>query len=179
MVTLLDDTQIALIQGILGVTADGIWGKKSQAALDKIVKGGEHNGDIEHETYASSFADPADIDAFYKCKADGHSGYGDNGVGCFGDSTVEGTGPSCALPPEYMEARWGSVKAAKHKRVKVVLQEKRNKSVVCVLKDRMPHVENLANEARIDLNPDACKALGLEPPIMVPCVWWWTEEQVT
>jgi hypothetical protein len=47
------------------------------------------------------------------------------------------------------------------------------KTTVCVLKDVMPSVANLANKARIDLNPDACYALGLEPPIMEPVLWTW------
>jgi hypothetical protein len=44
-------------------------------------------------------------------------------------------------------------------------------AVVCLLKDRMPHKRNIKNGCGIDLNPDACKALGLHPPIMVPATW--------
>jgi hypothetical protein len=130
---------------------------------------------MRHAVKASSFADPKDIAAFARCKARGKSDeecfkVGDNGIGCWGDSTAQGTGPSCALPPDYMISKWGSIKAAKHKKV---LVEKNGKSVVCVLKDRMPWVKNLANAARIDLNPDAVAALGLKPPIMTSVEWSW------
>jgi hypothetical protein len=178
MVTILDEDQIAAIQIILGVTADGAWGPKSQAALDKLTTPeDDFAAEIEHDTYASSFADPDDVAAFNRCKDAGGSDnecfkVGDNGIGCWGDSTVVGTGPSCAMPPEYMEARWGSKNAAKNKRVKV-RRKINGKTTVCVLKDVMPSVANLANKARIDLNPDACYALGLEPPIMEPVLWTW------
>jgi hypothetical protein len=38
MITLNDEQQIKGIQGLLGVTPDGVWGPKSQAALDKLTK---------------------------------------------------------------------------------------------------------------------------------------------
>jgi hypothetical protein len=181
MVTILDEEQILAIQIILGVQADGVWGKKSQAALDKITAPeSDVSTEAEHDTYASSFADPADVKAFNECKAKGNSDsycfqFGDNGIGCWGQSTVEGTGPSCALPPEYMTERWGSKSAAKNKRVRV--KRKSTGDVVeCVLKDVMPSVANLANKAKIDLNPDACAAIGLEPPCMEPVVWWWATD---
>jgi hypothetical protein len=174
-----DTFKIKAIQSILGVEADGIWGPESQAALDALVSTeSSSRKEIEHQTYASSFADPADVKAFDECKAKGGTdeecfAYGDNGIGCYGDSTKEGSGPSCALPPEYSEARWGTVANAKHKEVGVMHLDPPYRNVICLLKDRMPHLENLANEARIDLNPDACKALGLTPPMMEPVVWWW------
>jgi hypothetical protein len=180
VITLNDKQQISGIQNLLGVTADGVWGPKSQAALAALVAPKPVPGqEIEHKTYASSFADPADVAAFNKCKAQGKSDQecfkvGDNGIGCWGQSTVEGTGPSCALPPEYMTARWGSKSAAKNKEVLVQL-DATGKKVLCVLKDQMPSVENLANDAKIDLNPDACAALDLEPPIMEKVTWWWME----
>ncbi len=174
-----NECKISAIQAILGVTIDGKWGPKSQAALDAVIGTPDSGGDtdVQHKTYASSFADPADVEAFNKCKAQGNSDdycfqFGDNGIGCWGQSTVEGTGPSCALPPEYMEAKWGTVAAAKNKPVMVA--HKNGRKVKCILKDRMPHVDNLANQARIDINPDACAALGLEPPIMEPITWWWS-----
>jgi hypothetical protein len=178
-----DKSKIREIQVILEVTPDGIWGPESQAALDELIYDSKNQFLVEHETWASSFADPADIEAFEKCKAQGHSDdycfqYGDNGIGCYGQSTVEGTGPSCALPPEYTEAKWGSVEAGKNKLVRVILDDGTLKhQVMCVLKDRMPHIENLASEARIDLNPDAVRALGLEPPIMERVKWWWANEE--
>jgi hypothetical protein len=173
-----DKCKISAIQAILGVTTDGVWGPKTQAALDAVIgEGAPDSSGVKHATYASSFADPADVEAFNKCKAQGKSDdecfkVGDNGIGCWNQSTIEGTGPSCALPPEYMEARWGTVAAAKNKPVTVVNQQ--GEKVKCILKDRMPHVDNLANQARIDLNPDACEALGFTPPVMEQVTWWWS-----
>lgn len=145
---------------------------------------------ITHHGRASSFADPADIVRFHKWfriyKDQGFSDdraeklafkKGDNGVGCWDDSTVEGTGPSCALPPEDMEEKWGGSKEthwieAKNKLVQVTIGDK---SVVCVLKDRMPHKANIENSAIIDLNPDAVKALGQQFPLLMQCSWSWVD----
>jgi hypothetical protein len=123
----------------------------------------------EHVVTATSFADSKDVETFKKCKAEGMSDaeafkYGDNGIGCWGDDTTTAE-PCCALSPEAMTAKWGSVKAAKHKQVFVSVGGKR---VRCVLKDRLPHHSN-----RIDLNPGACAALGLKPPVKVEAVWRW------
>jgi hypothetical protein len=124
----------------------------------------------EHHATATSFADPEDVAAFNRCKAAGGTDnecfkLGDNGIGCWGDDTTSATHPCCALSPEAMAAKWGSVKAAKHKRVIVRVADKQ---VTCVLKDRLPH-----KSPRIDLNPGACKALGLKPPVKVKAVWEW------
>lgn len=129
-----------------------------------------------HQGKASSFADPADIKAFRRCKARGKSDQecfkvGDNGIGCYGDDVTEGSGPSCALPPEDSEERWGSVAKARHKPVEVTIGDK---TVTCILKDRMPHKAHIRNGAIIDLNPDAVRALGMEPPVMVTASWKWT-----
>jgi len=48
-----------------------------------------------------------------------------------------------------------------------------DKSVQCTLRDRMPWKKNIKNGAIIDLNPDAVRALGLEPPIMAEATWAW------
>lgn len=179
--------KIKQIQTILGVTADGIWGKKSQAALDAVdvfesKPSASSVGNLSdpaelHQGKASSFADPADVRAFQKCKDRGGSDQdcfkvGDNGIGCWGDSVVEGTGASCAIPPDDMIARWGVVGAAKHKSVEVIAN---SKTIVCIVKDRMPWKKNITNGAIIDLNPDACRELGLEPPVMVNATWKWIE----
>lgn len=133
------------------------------------------------KTLASSFADPADVRAFQRCKAKGKSDLecfkvGDNGVGCWGDFTAQETDPMCALPPQEMEAKWGSVAAAKHKKVLVTLTgpggKLTRKMVVCTLADRMPRKANKSG-AGIDLNPAASKALGLRPPHLVPAEWEW------
>ena len=128
---------------------------------------------VQNHVTASSFADPADVRRFRKCKEQGGSDehcfeVGDNGIGCWGDDCTEGSGPSCALPPEVMIQNWGSVAAARHQKV---LVSRGDKSVVCTIKDRMPHLYNIHNGARIDLNPDAVMALGMYPPIMAQVVW--------
>ena len=151
---------------------DGQWGPKSQRALDAVI----HPAfGPEHHVKASSFADPADVRAFRKCKECGGSDQecfrvGDNGIGCWNDNVSEGTGASCALPPDDMIEKWGSIAGAKHKLVEVSAN---GKTVTCVLRDRMPWKKNIHNGAGIDLNPDAVRALGLEPPIMVPAKWEW------
>lgn len=131
---------------------------------------------------ASSFADMADLRAFERCKAQGKSDVecfkvGDNGVGCWGDKTAQTEIPMCALPPEDMEEKWGSLAAAKHKKVLVTLTGHGGKltrrMVVCLLADRMPARRNIKNGAGIDLNPAAAKALGLVPPFMVEAEWEW------
>jgi len=169
----MNESTIKAIQGIIGVTQDGIWGPKSQAALDAIIHpqtpGGVHHG------LASSFADPADVRAFKRCKAEGKSDaecfrVGDNGVGAWGDDCSEGSGPSCALPPDDMIEKWGSVNAARHKPVNV---KANGQSVVAITKDRMPWKKNITNKAIIDLNPDAVASLGLKPPIMETASWEW------
>jgi hypothetical protein len=130
---------------------------------------------IEHHVKASSFADPADVAAFRRCKAKGNSDkqcfrVGDNGIGYWEDDTSEGSGPSCALPPEDIIDQWGSMSHGWRKPVHVAAN---GREVICLLKDTMPHRANIKNGAGIDLNPDAVKALGLKPPIMVAAVWSW------
>lgn len=169
--------KIKQIQTIIGTDPDGIWGPKSQAALDAVIHPKtpvESSPDV-HRVKASSFADPKDVAAFRRCKERGGSDQdcfkvGDNGVGCWGDDVTDGHGPSCALPPDDMIEQFGSVGNAKHKLVEV---EANGKTVTCVLRDRMPWKKNITNGAGIDLNPDAVRALGLEPPIMVSATWRW------
>lgn len=130
--------------------------------------------EIIHCVKATSFADPADIAAFRRCKAQGKSDeecfkVGDNGIGCWGDD-VTGPEPACALPPEDMMERWGSVNAAKHK---PVLVRGAGQTVTCILKDRMPHRAHIKNGAGIDLNPAAVAALGKHPPLELQVNWQW------
>jgi hypothetical protein len=156
------------IQTLLGVTADGIWGPKSQAALDHAINQDDQGW---HSVKASSFADPADVRAFKRCKLNGGSDQecfklGDNAVGAWGDSTEEGTGPSVALPPED----WQPFPDHRFKKVEVRYGDK---TVIALLKDTMPHKANIKNGAGIDMNPDTCAALGLTPPVMVKASWRW------
>lgn len=175
----MNSAKIAAIQSVLGVKVDGIWGPQSQGAFDAVIQ----PSGILHVGKASSFADPKDVEAFKKWfsvyKEQGLSDEaatnkafekGDNAIGCWDDDTSAGSGPSCAVPPEDMIERWGSVDAAKHRLVEVSANDQ---SVTCVLKDRMPDRAEITNGAIIDLNPDACAALGLEPPIMASATWRW------
>lgn len=157
--------KIQQIQTILGVKADGIWGSKTQAALNKEIKGNKKWPNV-----ASSFADPKDVEAFKRCKATGKTdkqcfAVGDNGIGQFGKITAQEHTPMCALHGEDMIAKWGSIKAAAHKKVKVFVG---GKSVICAVEDRMS-----SPKASIDLNPAAAKMLGLKPPFMEEATWEW------
>ena len=148
---------------------DGVWGPKSAAALEVVV---HPSTDGWHEVKASSFADPADVRAFKRCKENGGTDHacfklGDNAVGAWGDDTSEGSGPSVALPPED----WQSFEDHRFKKVQVRYGEK---TVVALLKDTMPYKANIKNGAGIDMNPDTCRALGLEPPVLVKASWRWT-----
>lgn len=160
-------TRVEQIQDILGVVRDNVWGKKSQAALDQLVAlvG-------SRIVMASSFADPADIAAFRRCKGQGKSDQecfkvGDNGVGKWGDDTTTDI-PMCALPPERWQILDAVAGGARGTRVRV---KANGKEVICELRDTMPRLGNIKNGAGIDLNPAAVKALGLKPPIMIPAIW--------
>jgi len=63
-------------------------GAEISVALEAIVHPVEVSQGI-HKVIASSFADPADVRAFKRCKAQGKTDQecfrvGDNGVGCWG-----------------------------------------------------------------------------------------------
>ena len=152
------------IQKLLGVAEDGLWGPVSQEALNK-----ERGGGDGFSAKASSFADPADVTAFNRCKAQGKTDnqcfkVGDNGVGQFGKITAQTDTPMVAIHESDMKARWGSVNAAAHRSVTVTAN---GKTVEATVEDR------LGVAGRIDLNPAAAKGLGLNPPFLVPCVWNW------
>lgn len=146
-----------------------------------------------HTVKASSFADPADLAAFRRCKKAGGSdkycfGIGDNCVGFSAlpvetDDTwvpVEDDGdnriftgdpavPCCALPPEVWQPKWGSAKNAAGKRVVIRWN---GKEAFGILGDTMPHLCNIKNGAGIDLNPGFAKLLGVKPPFMLHGVQW-------
>ena len=166
-------TTIQQIQSLLKVTPDGTWGPKSQAALDAATKPATACDDW-HAVKASSFADPEDVAGYLSAKAAGMSdveafAHGDNGVGCWGDDCASGD-PMCALPPDDMVARFGSVAAAKHAGV---LVRSADKEILCTLADRMPWKKNITNGCGIDLNPAACSLLGLRPPMTIQAAWKW------
>lgn len=149
---------------------DGLWGPLTEAAIGKLRDALKATSGL-----LSSFADPRDVDAFDACKAQGKSDQecfkvGDNGIGCWGDNTAQDQVAMCALPPEDMVARWGSVGMAKHK---PVIVRANGLECVCVLADRMPSKANIHNGAVCDLNPAAAKRLNLTPPFMVRGSWTW------
>lgn len=159
---------IKRIQQVLGTEPDGQWGVKSQAALDK-ARGGSTGSDWK-PCKASSFADPADVAAFNRCKATGKSdvqcfAVGDNGIGQFGKITAQTHTPMVAVHKTEMVSRWGSVIAAAHRPVKV---RANGITIDATVEDR------ISAPGRIDLNPACAKLLGLKPPFMVPCEWKWT-----
>ncbi len=156
---------------------DGIWGPLSQGEFDKIIHGIDPiDKDGVHNVIASSFADPKDIYAFMECKKKGKSDnycfkYGDNGVGnnkLGGHNTKKGSGPSCALPPEDLIITWGSIEESAER---PVLVKANGKEVIVRVRDTMPLRKNITNGAGIDLNPDACEALELKPPVLARATW--------
>ena len=152
---------IVKIQEILGVTPDGVWGPKSQAALDAL----KHSEGWTIAT-ATSFADPADIAAFKKCKQQGGSDHtcfavGDNGIGLWNDDTTKGSGPCCALPNKVWEPFYHTA------RKKKVMVQKGDRIVEMELRDTS------GSRDVIDLNPDACQALGLPIPLKDTVRWKW------
>lgn len=162
--------KLKAIQATLEVTPDGRFGPISFAALNSAIIAADGRALI-HNGIASSFADPADIAGFKGCKAEGKSDQvcfrrGDNGKGFWGDSTT-GDVPMCALPPEDWEPLGSAARGAK---VAVTIG---GKTVICELRDTMPHKANVTNGAVIDLAPGAQKAFGLKPPFLVPCSWRW------
>lgn len=151
------------IQALLGVVADGLWGPRSQEALNRESQG------AEFRCQASSFADPADVAAFQRCKATGKSditcfAVGDNGIGQFGKITAQTAVPMIAVHRSDMIARWGSVAAAAHRPVKVTVG---GKTIRATVEDR------ISAPGRIDLNPACARLLGLHPPFLVDATWSW------
>jgi hypothetical protein len=141
-------------------------------------------GDI-HKVWASSFANSEDIRRFRKCKIEGgywlhgvwHPGssdkhcfeIGDNGIGFWGQDVSEGSGPACALPPEVIEY-YGL-----HKDSPLIVKNLANDVEATVLvRDHMPdiaYLEKHDRKYRIDLNPDACHALGIPIPAEQLVTW--------
>jgi hypothetical protein len=157
--------KIKAIQKILGVKQDGIIGPITRGAFEALGRAREW-----HNAKASSFADPEDIRKYRECRAKGYSeSYclkhaGDNGVGRWGDDTT-GASPACALNTRHIVDMWGSVTKGKHKPVDVEIDDQ---VVTCILKDTGAPID------RIDLNPGAVAAFGMEPPILVRAKWKWS-----
>jgi hypothetical protein len=158
-------SQKSLIQGILKVPMDGVWGPVSQTALNFAAAMQRPMVACD----ASSFADPADVAAFNRCKLTGKTdlqcfAVGDNGIGQFGKITAQEHTPMVAVHGSLMKARWGSIRAAAHRPVVVTVK---GRTIHATVEDR------ISAPGRIDLNPAAAKQLGLRPPFVVPCTWQW------
>lgn len=169
MSTLQEKTK--LIQARVGVLQDGSYGNKTADAIIRELGIAIPPAlDPDWNTVkASSFADPADIRAFKRCKAQGGSDQecfkvGDNGIGAWGHDTTTAA-PMVALPREVWQ------RAGKKGGAKVQVSFK---GIVtdAVLGDTMPRLANIKNGAGIDLNPACAKALGLKPPFLVSGVKW-------
>ena len=101
----------------------------------------------------TSFADVADLRAYNNALDQGKTpqealAVGDNGVGAWGKSTVAGTGPCFATSHEDGAGRG-----------KFATLYVEGKNVLAECRDIGP-------PGVIDLNPDACSALGLTPPVL-------------
>lgn len=154
---------------------DGDFGVRTYAALNRLDLA--QDVAAAHRVKASSFADPADVVAFKRCKSEGGTDMacfkvGDNGVGLWGDDTTE-PHPMCALPREDWLERYGPGENARGRLVRVTVGDK---SIDCELRDTMPRRENIRNGAGIDLNPGACHRLGLTPPIFTTVTWQWVDD---
>ncbi len=161
------------IQSKVGVPADGIPGPQTANAIADFLDL-DTSFEPDHLGKASSFADPADVAAFNKCKAQGNSDQtcfkvGDNGIGFRGMDCTDPKTPICARPPEQWKARWGDGNAANGKPVIVTW---RGKTVSGVMGDTMPSEDNITNGAIIDLNPGFAKEFGVTPPFMLNNVTW-------
>ena len=166
------------VQSLIGTVADGKFGPKSFAALNKLIITAD-GGAVVHSGLASSFADPADVAAYKRCRANGGSfneclAVGDNGEGtpALGDvgedgnrhpTDTTGSTPMCALPPGDWKPLGDKAPGA------LVLVTHDGIKVVCELRDTLPAKPK--HGVVIDLNPAAAKALGLKPPFMVPATW--------
>lgn len=175
-------TEWKKIQAVLGTAQDGVPGPHDEEALTRLrlhakldterwepTTVGTPSG-LWHEGHASSFADPADVRAFQRCRAAGKSEQecfkvGDNGIGKWGTDTTQAK-PMVALPPED----WSHLP---HPQGTLVIVEANGQTVRAELQDTMPAKAHITNGAIVDLNPAACAALGLTPPVMVKARWRW------
>lgn len=132
---------------------------------------------------ASSYGDAEDMRAYQKAliaflkagkrQADAEAAarkVGDPGIGWADNVLSDASVPWVALPYEDWQGKYGTKRRAHGAKVRVKI---RDKSVVCVLGDTMPHKANIKNGAVIDLAPGAQLAFGLKAPFLVDCDWDW------
>lgn len=154
------------IQQGLGVLVDGQWGPKSQGALNLLA----YKGTLAWITCeASSFADPADLRAFERCKATGKTNLqcfkvGDNGVGECGVITSQEHTPYVAVHLDFMVSRWGSKHAAWLREVEVVANGVTFRAKVG---------DRISAKGRIDLNPACLKLINKTAPLKINAKWRW------
>lgn len=154
-------------------TPDNWWGNKTEEAYQAFLHAGTGLS-VYVDAIASTFADPADVAAFKRCKSQGKSDQecfrvGDNAIGFWGDAT-DGTIAMVALPPETILKRHQSLATA---RLSPVMVQYSGKSVRALLGDTMPHLANITNGAGIDLNPACAAAIGIPKGGMVHVAWSW------
>lgn len=131
-------------------------------------------------TIATSFADPADIVDYNRAIAAGKTvaqalAVGDNGIGCWGDNTKQGSGARSSLPAHVITARWGSMHNGKNRLIRVFFSDK---WIDTILSDVGPGPSEEHEGHGLDLNYDAWAAFGLIPPCSHTVQWNWTEDLV-
>ena len=157
-------------RGLYTKSLDNDWGSGTEAAYQSFMRSME-TGSGWKKVKATSFADPADVRAFERCKAQGKTdlqcfAVGDNGIGKWGHGTAQEERAMAALPRDVW-ADAGKTGGAK-------LEVRYNgKTVEGILGDTMPHTKNIKNGAGIDLNPAFSKQLGLKPPFTAEVEWRW------
>lgn len=177
--------QMELRERFPQVKADGVFGPITFSALSVLDEMGDHESvaeEVEAGTLpaepvsdwqrvkASSFADPADIAGFRRCKAAGGSDVqcfakGDNGVGYWGADTTADV-PLVALPRED----WRH--AGKKGGAPVEIRFPGVANFVAALGDTMPARANIRNGAGMDCNPCTVRKLGQRLPMMLGGVEW-------
>lgn len=170
------------IQGILGTAQDGQIGPKTRAALDSLVAlpdtapwPPQAQGGAVRSGWATSFADPADVAAFRKCKSEGGTdehcfGIGDNGIGFTGLDCTDESKPYIAIPYEDWHNKFGGAKEAEGKPVLLTVMGIEHE---CIIGDTMPHLDNITNGAVVDMGPGARKMWGLSAPLKIKASWRW------
>lgn len=167
---------------------DNWWGPKSEGAYQEFLKSKEAPiGEMIEapdptwtSAKASTFADPEDVRRFKKCKLQGgywsngvwHPGssdlhcfeYGDNGIGFWEDDTTVDEA-YFALHKDIIRDHFGGDLDKGHgAKVRLVHKGKEIEGKV---------MDICGVRSRIDLNPGACKALGIPVNDLYDVTWRW------
>ncbi|HMJ06372.1 MAG TPA: hypothetical protein VK474_08985 [Chthoniobacterales bacterium] len=163
---------IKAVQAKLGFTGDDVDGKAGPQTWGAIVAALAPELATAWQTvFASSFADPADLDAFRRCKATGKTdkqcfAVGDNGEGRWDHFTAQERIPMAAIPSDV----WAAAGKTGGAPIEVRYA---GKIVFGILGDTLPPTNEIHNGAGIDLNPAFAKAFGVKPPFMIAVEWRW------